>query len=190
MCFPGSSAGKESTRNVGDPGWIPGLGRSPGEGRSYPLQYSWASLVAQLVKDPPAMTETWVLYLGWEDPLEKRKATHSSILAGECHGLYSPWGLKESDTTEQLSLITFFFFLSRKWQLTPLFLPGKSHGQRSLAGYSSWGCKSRTRLRAWTTMLTDVSSVESFVLVKLVSWNWVSLPWASVETAGYLVSRL
>ena len=60
---------------------IPGLGRSPGEGIGYPLQYSWASLVAQLVKNPPAMSETWVRSLGWENPLEKGKTTHSSILA-------------------------------------------------------------------------------------------------------------
>ena len=59
---------------------IPGLGRSPAEGIGYPLQYSWASLVAQLVKNPPAMQETWVLSLRWEDPLEKGKATYSSIL--------------------------------------------------------------------------------------------------------------
>ena len=79
--FPGSSVGKESAWNAGDPGLIPGLGRSPGEGIGYPLQYSWASLVAQLVKNSPAMRETWVQSLGWEDPLEKGKATHSSILA-------------------------------------------------------------------------------------------------------------
>ena len=60
---------------------IPGLGRYAREGIGYPLQYSWASLVAQLVKNPPAMWETWVRSLGWEDPLEKRKATHPSILA-------------------------------------------------------------------------------------------------------------
>ena len=60
--------------------------------------------VAQLVKNLPAMWETWVRSLGWEDPLEKGKATHSSILAGEFHGLYSPWGCKESNTTERLSL--------------------------------------------------------------------------------------
>ena len=59
---------------------IPGWGRSAGEGIGYLLQYSWASLVAQLVKDPPAMQEMWVQSLGWEDPLEKGKATHSSIL--------------------------------------------------------------------------------------------------------------
>ena len=59
---------------------ILGLGRSAGEGKGCPVQYSWASLVAYLVKNPPAMQETWVLSLGWEDPLEREKATHSSIL--------------------------------------------------------------------------------------------------------------
>ena len=78
--FPDSSVGKESTCNAGDPNLIPGLGRST-ERIGYPLQYSWASLVAQLVKNPPAMLETWVQSLGWEDPLEKGKVTHSSILA-------------------------------------------------------------------------------------------------------------
>ena len=73
--------GKESTCNVGDLGSITGSGRSAGEGIGYPLQYSWASLVAQLVKNPPAMRETWVRSLGWDDPLEKGKAPHSSILA-------------------------------------------------------------------------------------------------------------
>ena len=60
---------------------IPGLGRSVGKGIDYPLQYSWASLLAQLVKNLPAMQETWVQSLDWEDPLEEGKATHSSILA-------------------------------------------------------------------------------------------------------------
>ena len=59
----------------------PGSGSSAGEGIDYPLQYSWASLVAQLVKNPPTMRETWVRSLGWEDLLKKGKATHSSILA-------------------------------------------------------------------------------------------------------------
>ena len=76
-----SSVGEESACNAGDPGSIPGLGRYAGEGIGYPLQYSWASLVAQLVKNPPAMRETWVRSLGWKDPLEKGKATHSSVLA-------------------------------------------------------------------------------------------------------------
>ena len=69
--------------------FLGGSGRSAGEGIGYPLQYSWASLVAQLVKNKPAMWETWVQSLGWEDPLEKGKATHSSILPGEFHGLQS-----------------------------------------------------------------------------------------------------
>ena len=77
-----SSVGKKkSICSAGDPGLIPGSGRSPAEGIDYPLQYSWASLVAQLVKNSPAMRETWVQSLGWEDPLEKGKPTHSSILA-------------------------------------------------------------------------------------------------------------
>ena len=96
---------KESACNAGDCGWIPGSERSAGEGISdYPLQYSWVSLVAQLVKNPPTMWETWVQSLGWEDPLDTGKATHSSVLAWRMPWLYSPWGFKESDTTEQLSL--------------------------------------------------------------------------------------
>ena len=79
--FPDRSVGKEFTCNAGDPGLIPGLGRSAGEGIGYPLQYCWVSLVTQLVKNPPAMQETWVRSLGWEHPLEKGKDTHSSILA-------------------------------------------------------------------------------------------------------------
>ena len=73
--------GKESACNVGDPGLIPGLGRSAGEGIGYPLQYSWAYLVAHLIKNVPAMWETWVQSLGWEDPLEEGMATHFSTLA-------------------------------------------------------------------------------------------------------------
>ena len=79
---------------------IPGSGRSAGEGIGYSLQYSWASFVVQLVKNLAAIRETWVPPLGWEDPLEKGTATHSSILAWKIPGPYSPWGHKESDTTE------------------------------------------------------------------------------------------
>ena len=88
------SAGKESTCSAGDPSLIPGLGRSPGEGRGSPLQYSWASLVAQTVKSLPAMRETWVRSLGWEGPLEKGKATHSSVLAGRAPWTEEPGGLR------------------------------------------------------------------------------------------------
>ena len=76
-----SSAGKESTCNAGDPSLVPGSVRSPGEGIGYLLQYSWASLVAQMVKNLPAMQQTWVRPLGGEDPLEKGMATHVTILA-------------------------------------------------------------------------------------------------------------
>ena len=75
--FPGSSAGKEPACNAGDPSSITGLGRSPGEGIGYPLQYSWASLVAQTVKNPGDLGSI----PGLEDPLEKGMATHSRIPA-------------------------------------------------------------------------------------------------------------
>ena len=71
MGFSGSSAGKESACNAGNPGLIIGSGRSSGEGTGYPFQYSWASLMAHNVKNPPAMLETWVQSLGWEDSLEE-----------------------------------------------------------------------------------------------------------------------
>ena len=86
---------------------IPGSGRSPGEGIGYPLQYSWASLVAQLVKNPPAMRETWVWSLGWKDPLEKGKATHSSILA---------WRTIQSRGLQRVrhDWVTFTFFIKHE----------------------------------------------------------------------------
>ena len=96
MGLPGSPAGKESAYNVGDASSIPGLERFSGEGIGYPLQYSWASLVAPLVKNFPAMWETWVGKIPWGP------ATHSSILAWKI-----PWtvySLQKLDTTEQLSL--------------------------------------------------------------------------------------
>ena len=88
--YYGSSTGKESACNAGDPGSIPGSGRSPGEGLGYSLQYSWASLTAQKEMNLPVMQETWVGKMPWR----------------------------------------------RAWQPTPVFLPGESHEQRSLMGYS------------------------------------------------------
>ena len=93
MGFLGSSAGKESACNTGDLGLIPGSGRFPGEGIGYPLQYSWASLVAQMVKNLPAVWETWVRSLGWEDPVEEGMATHLSILAWRIPSTEEPGGL-------------------------------------------------------------------------------------------------
>ena len=78
-----TSVGKESACNVGDPGSIPGLGRSPGEGIGYPIQGFWASLMAHMVKNPPTMWETWVQSLGWEDPLEKGMEPTPVFLPGE-----------------------------------------------------------------------------------------------------------
>ena len=77
--LPASSVGKESTCNAGDPSLIPGSGNSAAEGIGYPLQYSWAFLVAQTIKNPPAVQETWVWSLGWADPLVEGMANHSSI---------------------------------------------------------------------------------------------------------------
>ena len=95
MCLglPCTSTGKESASNTGDPGSIPGSGRFPGEGIGYPLQYSWGSLVVQKVKNPPAMWETWVQSLGWEDSLEKGIATHSNILAWRIPWTEEPGGI-------------------------------------------------------------------------------------------------
>ena len=107
--FPGSSGGKVSACNAGDPRLIPGLRRSPGEGIGCPLQYSWACLVAQMVKNPPAMRETWVQSLGWEDsPGGGHGNPFQYSFLENPHGQrslasYRPWGYKESDMTEQLS---------------------------------------------------------------------------------------
>ena len=90
--FPDSSVGKESACNAGDPGSIPGSGRSPGEGIGYPLQYSQASLVAQLVKSPPACGRPgfnpWVVKIPWR----RERLSTPVFWPGEFHGLYSLWG--------------------------------------------------------------------------------------------------
>ena len=101
MGFLSSSDDKESACNAGDPGSTPGLGRSPGEGIGYPLQYSWASLVAQPGKNPPVMKETWVQSLGWQDSPGERKA-YPLQDSGLENSMDYPWGYKESDMTERL----------------------------------------------------------------------------------------
>ena len=102
--FPHSSVGKESACHAGDRGFISGSGRSPGEAVGYPLQYSWASLVAQLVRNPlqcwrPGF-HSWVRKITWR----RERLPTPVFWPGEFHGLYSPWGRKESGTTERLSL--------------------------------------------------------------------------------------
>ena len=102
--FPDSSVAKESACDSVNPGWIPGSGRSTGEGMGYTLQYSWASLVAQLVKNLLATRRPgfhpWVGKIPWR----RERLPTPVFRPGEFHGLYSPWGGKESDTTERLSL--------------------------------------------------------------------------------------
>ena len=90
MVLPCGSAAKESACNAGDLGSIPGLGISSGERKGYPLQYSWASLVAQAVMNLLAMRETWVQSLGWEDPLEE--GGHGNPLHYSClENLHGHW---------------------------------------------------------------------------------------------------
>ena len=110
--FPDSSVGKEFTCNARDPSSIPGSGRSTGEGIGYPLQYSWASLVAQLVKNSPALQKTWIEKIPWR----RERLPTLVFWPREFHALYSPRGCKESDTTERLSLhLLFASTLSRRY---------------------------------------------------------------------------
>ena len=101
---PGSSAGKESACNAGDTSSISGSGRSPGEEIGYPRQYFWAFFMAYPVKNLPAMWETWVQSLGWEDGLEKGMATHSSILARRI-----PWTIVYGVAKSRTQLRDFHF---------------------------------------------------------------------------------
>ena len=105
--FPGSLAGKESSCNAGDHSSVPGSGRSPGEGIVYPLQYSWVSLLAQTVKKPPAIQETWVQSLGWKDPLEKGMAIPSSILGWRSPSAEEPSRLQSMGSQSQTQLSDF-----------------------------------------------------------------------------------
>ena len=115
MGFPSSSVGKESACNAGDPGSIPGSGRSPGERIGYPLQYSWGSpRILKWVTYPPATQETWVWSLGWEDPLEEGMATHSSILAWRILMDRGAWqatvhGVSKNQTLNTLRTLTFAY---------------------------------------------------------------------------------
>ena len=104
MGFPDSSVGKESTCDAGDRDSILESGRPTGERIGYPLRYSWASLVAQLVKNLPAVWKTWVQSLSWEDPLEKGKATYSSILAWRI-----PWTVESIGSQSQTQPSDFYF---------------------------------------------------------------------------------
>ena len=110
-CFSDSSVGKESTCSAVDPSSIPELGRSPGEGIGYPLQYSWTSLVAQLVKNPSAMQENWVWFWVGRIPWRRERLPTPVFWPGEFHGLYSPIGSHKSWT--QLSNFHFQYGIKR-----------------------------------------------------------------------------
>ena len=98
--FPDSSVGKESACNAGDPSLVPGLARSAAEGIGFPLEYSWASLVAQMIKNLSAIQETWFdLWVG-KIPWRRERLPIPVFWPGEFHGLYSLRGCKELDTTE------------------------------------------------------------------------------------------
>ena len=158
---PDISVGKISTCNAGDPGSIPGSRRSAGEGIGCPLQYSWASLVAQLVKNPPAMQETWfdpwvgkIPGLGRSPGEGKDYPLHYSGLENsmDCivHGVAKSW-----------TWLSNFHFWRREWQSTPVFLPREFHRQRSLAGCSPWDRKGsdmteRLHFHAFTILLPIV----------------------------------
>ena len=92
--FPDSSVGKESACDAGYPSSIPGSGRSPGEGIGYPLQYSWVSLVAQMVKNLSTLWETLVWSLAWEDPLRRAWQPTPVFLPGESPWTKEPGGLQ------------------------------------------------------------------------------------------------
>ena len=154
MGFPGSSASKESTCNAGDPGLIPGPESSAREGIGYTLQYSWDSLVSQLVKNLPTIQETWVWIHSWEYPLEKVKYSPVFWLR-EFHGLYSPLGLKESNTTEQIQFSLFF----------PFILLTKVHIIKDMVfPVVMYGCES------WTIKKAEHWRIEAFEL-----WCWRTL---------------
>ena len=104
MGFPGNSAGKESTCNAADPSSVPGLGWSTGEGICYPLQYSWASPVAQLIKNLPLMQETWVGKILWR----KGWLPTPVFWPGGFHGVYSPWGCRVGH--DRVSFASTFYY--------------------------------------------------------------------------------
>ena len=138
--FPGISADEESACNIGDPGLIPELGRSPGKKIGYPLQYSWASLVAQSVKNPPAMQRTGFDPLVGKFPWRREWQPTSVCLPGESHGQRilmgcSPWGCKELHTVVPFAPCLQSFLASGSFLMSHLFASG---GQRLWKNHDYW----------------------------------------------------
>ena len=173
--FPGGSDGKASVYNTGDPGLIPGSGISPGEGNGNPLQYSclenpmdrgaWQVTVHAVMKSRTRLSD--FIFTFQFHALEKEMATHSSVLAWRIPGTGEPSELPSmgshrvrhnwSDLAAAAGVAYYRHIpvnpnWGRKWQPTPVFLPGESQGQRSLVGYSPWGRKKldMTGLRSYS----------------------------------------
>ena len=160
MGFPDSSVGKESVCNARDLGSIPGSRRSAGEGIGYPLQYSWASLVAQLVKNPPAMWETWALSLSWEDPLEKGKATHFSILAWRIS--WTVWSMGSQRVRHDWATELNWTELDSILKSRDITLPTKVHLVKAMVfPVVMYGCES------WTIKKAENQRIDAFEL-----WSW------------------
>ena len=169
---PDSSVGKESVCNARDPGLISGSGRYAGEGLGYPLQYSWASLVAQLEKNLPAMQKTWVKSLVWEDPLEKGTATHSSIVA---------WRTVHGVTKSQTQLSDFRFTVF----ITTLVL---SRGNRHKQIHTVW-CHLSGKNRQTQLLIAAYISSEHFFLGKKVVFINQDSWWAPEEGKKGFMTR-
>ena len=166
--FPDNSVGKVSTCIEGDPSLIPGLRRSTGEEIGYPLQYSWTLLVAQLVKNPSAMRETWIRSLDCEDPLEKGKATHSSILAWRI-----PWTIRSMGLQRighNWAPFTFTLCLNCLFCSTDLFI----------CPYANITCVCAKPLQSCQTLFNPLgcsqqgSSVHGILQARIL--QWVAIP--------------
>ena len=161
MGFPGSSAGKVSACNAGDSSLTPGSGRSAGEGMGCPLHCSWASLVAQLVNNPPAMRETSVWSMGWKDPLEKGMTTHPSILAWRI-----PWTIPSMGSQRVgHDWVTFTFTYQHRQELSNLlkvWIESKWAKEGVTLTFFSWTVKSiySSPLSLWIPRL--ISEVPTF----------------------------
>ena len=184
--FPGSSAGKESACDAGDPSSIPGSGRSPGEGIGYPLQYSWASLVFQTVKNLPALWETWVWSLDWEELLKKGTATHVSFLAWRIPWTEEPGGLQSMGSQRvRHDLVTF----------TSLHMPtdGIRHFQeyyyKKLVNKSKIQNMQFTKRRAlWIEgyIASGLKKICTIYLLNLFIVDWIILCWLFCNNHGCL----
>ena len=202
MCFPGSSVGKESTCHAGDPGLIPGWVRFPGEGIGYPLQYFWASLLAQMVNNLPTMWETWVQSLDWEDPLEEGMKLHYSILAWRVHmdrgTWWATWCCRESDTTEwwntahthtHTHTITEFLFIHCRRALS-LFhvLSTVSHTVMNIEVHVSFQIFFKINIKKWNSWI--ILFWEISILFSSEYTNSYSHQWYTTVPVLYIFSNM